>query len=59
VKKLTDNQVTEIAYREIFDSAESMLEDWMDEDGQYSEEDFERIFEKSFELLNKLREIYL
>lgn len=56
---LTPDDVEFLAYKEIFDSAESMLEDWIDEEGKYSEEEFEEIFNKSFELLHKLRETYL
>jgi hypothetical protein len=56
---LSDDEVTQIAYEEIFKGAESILEDWIDESGDYSEEDFDRIFARSFELLKELREKYV
>ncbi len=58
-ESLTDEEITQLAYEEIFNSAQSMLEDWIDEDGQYSPEDFEKIYSRSFELLKELKEKYL
>jgi hypothetical protein len=58
-QRLTETEVRALAYEQIFNSAESVLEDWLDEDGEYSHKDYQRIFDKSFELLNELRERYL
>lgn len=56
---MTPEQIDSIAYQEIFDSAESRLEDWFDEDDRFSEEDFEKIYSRVFQLLNELREKYV
>ncbi len=56
---LTPEQIDSIAYELLFNGAESYMEDWLDEDGEYSREDYERIFSRSFELLNQLRERYI
>ena len=56
---LSDEQITEEAYENLFRGAESYAEDWMDEMGDYTEEDADKIFERMFELLKELREKYL
>lgn len=56
---LTDAEVTALAYEQIFNSAESVLEDWIDEEGEYSHKDYQKIFDRSFELLDELRKRYL
>jgi broad specificity phosphatase PhoE len=59
VSLMTPELIDSIAYQEIFDSAESRLEDWFDEDDRFSEEDFEKIYTRVFELLKELREKYV
>lgn len=56
---LSDEQITEEAYDILFKGAESYAEDWMDEDGEYSQEDADKIFTRMFELLNELRGKYV
>lgn len=56
---MIDTQITSIAYRLLFDGAESHFEDWIDEEGEFSREDYEKIFKRGFELLAQLRETYL
>lgn len=56
---LSDEEVTQIAYRTLLTGAESYAEDWIDEEGEYSEEDGDRIFNKLFQLLGELKAIYL
>ena len=56
---LTDEEITEAAYHEIFNGARSMLEDWIDEEGVYSREEYRKIFNRGFKLLRQLEEKYL
>lgn len=56
---MTPEQIESRAYELIFNGAESHMEDWIDEEGEYSREDYEQIFKKSFELLDQLREKYV
>lgn len=56
---MTPEQIESAAYELIFNGAESYMEDWIDEGGDYSREDYEKIFAKSFELLRELRKKYL
>jgi hypothetical protein len=56
---VTPEEITDEAYDILFRGAESYAEDWMDEDGEYSEEDADKIFERMFELLRELREKYV
>jgi hypothetical protein len=56
---LSDEQITEEAYDILFKGAESYAEDWIDEEGEYSEEDADKIFTRMFQLLNELREKYV
>jgi hypothetical protein len=56
---LTDEEISIIAYEKIFQSARSLIEDWIDEDGDYSQEDFVKILKKCFELIRELEEKYV
>lgn len=55
---LTDDEITEIAYEQIFESAESLLQDWIDEEGEFSREDYFKIRARAFDLLKQLRQRY-
>jgi len=57
-KSLTDSEIEEIAYAEIFQSARSMIEDWIDEEGEYSREDFLKIRAKALFLIRELEARY-
>lgn len=54
---LSDNDVTAIAWKILLNGAESMAEDWIDEEGEFTDEDGDRIFQKQFEFISKLREV--
>ena len=56
---LSDDEITDIAYEQLLRGAESYAEDWMDEDGQYTEQDGDKIFDRMFELLRELRGKYV
>lgn len=53
---LSDEEVDKIAWREVLTGAESSAEDWIDEDGEFSYEDGDRIFERQMEIIRTLRE---
>ena len=56
---LSDEEITDIAYETLLNGAESYAEDWMDEEGEYSSEDADKIFERMFQLLEELRGKYV
>jgi hypothetical protein len=51
---MTEDEITEAAWYELLTSAQSSLEDWIDEEGEYGE-DYEKIYRKAFDLLNELK----
>lgn len=52
---LSDNEVTQIAWHELLNGAASWVEDWIDEDGEFTEEDAERVFDEQRRILDLLR----
>lgn len=46
------------AYELILEGAESLIEDWIDEDGQHSPSDVELIRTTAFQLLDDIRNDY-
>lgn len=56
---MTDDEIELEAYAQIFSGAESILEDWINESGDFTDEDFDKIYAKAFELLKELRGRYL
>jgi hypothetical protein len=59
ITSLTNAQIDEIAYQEIFQAARSMLDFWIDEEGEYSEEDFEKIRKRCAQLVDELEQRYV
>ncbi len=53
---LTDQEITRAAYEQIIEGAQSMLDDWIDEEGEYSREDYFKIRKRASWLLSQLRE---
>lgn len=52
---LSDNEVVTAAWGKLLSGAESVAEDWIDEDGEFTEEDGERVFQMQFQLLRQLK----
>lgn len=55
---MTEEEIEAAAWYELITSAQSHLEDWIDEEGEYGE-DYDKIFSKAFDLLHQLKEKYL
>lgn len=53
---LSDREVFERAWDQLLYDAESMWEDWIDEDGEFTEEDFRRVLDAYEFLLRFLRD---
>jgi hypothetical protein len=53
---MTETEMVEAALKEIFVGAESYLEDWIDEEGEYTEEEFEKIRKLAWDLLDTIQQ---
>jgi len=53
---LSDREVFERAWDQLLYDAEAMWEDWIDEDGEFTEEDFQRVLDAYEFLLRFLRD---
>lgn len=54
---LSEVEVSQIAWRELLSGAESMAEDWLDEDGEFTEEDGDRIFQRMMSFIIQLQKM--
>lgn len=52
---LSDDEINHVAWSQLLDGAESFAEDWIDEEGEFTEEEADRIFDRMFEILDELR----
>lgn len=55
---MNNAEIRQAAWEILLSGAESYLEDWIDEEGEYGK-DYEAIFKEAFELLHGLQEQYL
>jgi hypothetical protein len=54
---MTDDEILEHAWRIVWEGAEGYCEDWIDEGGEYSEEDGETIFRVMGDMIYKMRQM--
>lgn len=53
---LTDEEITQEAWRQVLAGAQSSHENWIDEDGEYTESDFRKIYKKGFDIIRELEQ---
>lgn len=51
---LTDSEVNRVAWREIINGARSFIEDWIDEEGEFTEADGDRIFDRALDIVKEM-----
>jgi hypothetical protein len=54
---VTEEEITQAAWKELLSGAESALDDWVDEEGQYGD-DYMKIFQRQRDLLRELKQAY-
>lgn len=54
---MTDDEVNEAAWGVLLENAQSGAEDWIDEEGEFEKEDYNRVFKTVFILLDVLRAV--
>ncbi len=57
VQILSDSEVSRAAWQLIVEGAESYWEDWIDEDGNFTDEDADRVYERAGDYIALLKGI--